>query len=281
MPTVIIIGFGYYNQSRKLTSTITDIYRLFGQQQQLGRKVYILSDIVYPEKPEGIVKLLSSTNVDHGFLPFLERQFAKIRILVQNRTELETELKKIPLSQDGKLIFYYTGHGVDGNFILPDGEKYSSLELRKNILNMGNGILNQFKSEVLIIIDCCNPHGMYLPFRINQNFNYEENSRHYVKPNIIMLASADFENESQANNNESTFTKYLLKYFAKSDTTMDFKSTVNYINNKISSNPGIEKEQRCTIYTSKVSTNVIWTWTYTSVNVFLDAKTLTLNLTKK
>ena len=76
MPTVIIIGFGYYGQTRKLTSTITDIYRLFSHQQNLGRNVHIISDIVYPEKPEGILKLLSSTSVDHGFLPFLERHFS-------------------------------------------------------------------------------------------------------------------------------------------------------------------------------------------------------------
>lgn len=273
MPTVIIIGFGYYGKSHELTSTITDIYHLYANQKKLNRTVYIFSDMVQPKKPEGILNLLSSNSVDSGFFSFIEREFEEINNLVYNKDELNSKLEKINLSKDGRLIFYYTGHGIDGNFLLPNGDKYSSLELRKKLFEINDGLLNSENANILLIVDCCNPHGMYLPFKLNKNFEHEKNSEHYTLADIIMIASAEFETEAQTTNDESTFTKFFLKYLNKNK-TLDFQSIIEYVNKRCQK---LKINQECTMYTSKIQNEILWSWVKSDFEIKFDPFELTIN----
>lgn len=273
MPTVIIIGFGYTD----LPSAITDIYRVYSAHFKLGHRIYIGSDIIKASKPKGIVNLLADDSIGEDFVPFIERDFVKMRTLISDRDTLINFLNGISITDDHHLIFYYTGHGHKNSFRLPDKEVFSSFELRDKLLKLDGGKVATPDSQILIILDCCNPHGLYLPFRLNltdeEEIKYIHISKNFVIPQILLIASTDETEISEAFRDESPFTKFLYKALFDSRKPYDLRSIVVYINSKV--NRLIS--QKCVVYSSRVSIEMFWSWVVSKYDINFDPGSSAIN----
>lgn len=266
MPTVIIIGFGYSN----LPSTITDIYRVYSAHSKLGHRIYIGSDIIKPDKPEGIINLLASRSVDENFIPFIENEFTKIRTLVSDRDTLINFLHQVELTDDQNLVFYYTGHGVSKGLRMPDGDIYDPLDLRDQLLCLNYSELNHSDAEILIILDCCKPHDIYLPFKYESDNEFYQIGKHFLLPKILLIVPTNPDGMIEASPNESLFTKILYATLFNPRNTYDIRTLVETVNNKL-------REINCTVYSSRVSEKIIWSWVCSKFNLSFDQKNFTLN----
>ena len=252
MPTLIIIGFSY----RNLSSTIVDIYYAYSYYYRLGYQIYICSDIIEPINVADYLSLISSKAVDNQFIPFVQNIFYKLRYIVSDKDSLRNWLSSIkPI--DHKLIIYYTGHGVEKHLVLPDQTHFSMIEFRNVIFTLNN----HNDANILVIIDCCNPHGLFLPFKFNRETNiFEHNNNNFVQPKIIVIASSEPNMLSHATRLESPFTRFLFKYLTDQTNSYDIKSVCRYIDTNVMSYEKIESTQECTVYSSYPSLLVIWPW---------------------
>lgn len=266
MPTVIIIGFGYSN----LPSTITDIYRVYSAHSKLGHQIYIGSDIIKPIKPGGTVNLLANRSVDENFIPFVENEFIKIRTLISDRDTLINFLHQIELTDDRNLLFYYTGHGVSDGLKMPDGDVYNPLDLRNQLLYLNHSKLNHPKSQIFIILDCCKPHNIYLPFRYDLDGEFHQISKHFLLPKILLIVPTNPDGMIEAFPSESLFTKILYNILFNPCSAYDIRFLVENINNKLGGG--------CTVYSSRTSEKIIWSWICSTINISFNQKNLTLNL---
>lgn len=276
MPTVVIVGFVYNSGNAHLRSTITDIYQVYSFYRDLSKyRIYIASDISEAIEPKDIAYLYADKIVDTGFKDFIHKQFLNIRHLVSNRKELELFFNRIEITDDRRLIFYYTGHGVKDHILLPDDSKFSALELRSKIINLGSNDdlsegdgsspnilrsgLNSIGSQIFIIFDCCNPHGLYLPFQMNRiNYNYELVGNSFTLPEVILVTSSESDSGSQAHINYSPFTKELFEIFRGKSKKYDFQSIINVMDNNL-------EDQRIVVRSSTPKLKIPWPWVVQSV----------------
>ncbi len=261
MPTVIIIGFEY---KEDLKSTITDIYQAYSFYRDIGYNIHIASDIEHAINPEDTSSLLISNTVDEYFLDFISNKFDKIRTLVKDSNEFITFIKQIKVP-DSNLIFYYTGHGVDGKLQLPNNELLGDIVLNDMIIDL---VGNKVDSKILAIFDCCDPHGMYLPFKYNINteqldLEIDRTVQFYLTE-IIIITSSDIHEKTIAIYNESLFTKYLFKLFRDKTETYDYDNIIKYVKKGIKENDGKVTPGNVSIFSSSPILSTLWTWTVTN-----------------
>lgn len=270
MPTVVIVGFMYNFGDSHLRSTITDIYQVYSFYRDLKYRVYIASDISEIIEPKDIAFLYTNKIVDTNFKEFIHKQFLNIRHLVRNHRELERFFDQIKITADRRLIFYYTGHGIKDHILLPDDSKFSALDLRSKIINLGsdgdmsdgdkfgnNSVssgLNSVGSQIFIIFDCCNPHGLYLPFQMNRiNYDYDLIGNNFTLPELILVTSSESDSQSQAHFNYSPFTKELFEVFRGKSKKYDFQSIINTLDNNLD-------DQKIVVRSSTPKLRISWPW---------------------
>jgi hypothetical protein len=287
MPIVVIIGFSYQDtklsEGSPLFSTITDIYQVYMYYRSLGYKTYIASDISSAIEPENIAALCASKIVDLGFRDFIRQSFPSIRVPIKTQRDFELFFESIRISADRNAIIYYTGHGVKDHILLPDNTLYSALELRHRIMNIGvvqspqsrtqttrvsiddvsqvhsakNG-LNSIGSSIFIIFDCCNPHGLYLPFEMNRSsFLYDFVGTSFTLPEIILITSSESNRQSQAKKGYSMFTKELFEIFKSKSKRYDFPYIIATLDQTL--------EQRAMVRASTPCLKIPWSWVTTGV----------------
>lgn len=284
MPIVVIIGFAYQDtkttEGNQLLSTITDIYQVYSYYRSLGYKIYIASDISTVIEPDNIGSLCASKIVDLGFKDFLHHSFLSVSCLVKNQIDLELFFNSIRITTDRNAIVYYTGHGVKDHILLSDNTKYSALELRYHIMNIGvvplpqshrvssddvdsvrsirNG-LNSVGSCIFIIFDCCNPHGLYLPFEMNRtNYTYDFVGSGFTLPEIILITSSEPNRQSQAKRGYSMFTKELFEIFKAKSKRYDFHYIISTLDVTLDS-------QKAMVRASTPCLKIPWSWVTTGV----------------
>ena len=276
MPTVLIIGFSYDN----LPSTIADIYHVYSYYKNLDYNLYICTDIIEPINIEDRISLLTSGSVDDKFISFVSKTFDCIKTVVKDKQSLIDWFRSIELSKDNRLIIYYTGHGIENNILLPNGDRLTSYQFRNHVLDIGD-ISNQPKSNIFIIIDCCNPHGFFLPFKFDRDSkSFTCTNFNFILPKIIVMTSSESDSLSQALRLESPFTKYLFEYISKGYNTYDIWSVCNSIDEEIEKQGKIKSGQKCAVYSSYHSLLVLWSWVINSVidvEADLSLKTITIN----
>lgn len=267
MPTVVIVGFSY-SQEDKLTSTITDIYLLYSFYRDLGYEIYVASDMISAQLPEDIIKLMISQTVDEDFKSFITDDFARIRKLVLDYEDLEKFFLSIPHIHDLRLLFYFTGHGTGDGIKLPDNNVYKSLDLRNSILDIGanrgfpvNIGVNHINAQIMILFDCCNPHGLYLPFKLSRNNvdggEYYNVTNLYILPKIILISSSEPNALTRAHHSISPFTQNLMNVLK--DQLADY--SINTVMDKIDENT----KEKCSSHASYPSLKIPWTWVVTNV----------------
>lgn len=285
MPTVLIIGFSYGN----LSATITDIYYAYSYYQKLGYQIHICTDIIDKINVNDYIPLLSSQSVDEQFIPFVQTTFYQIKNVVIDKDSLLHWFNSIKITPDLNLIVYYTGHGVENHIVLPDNSNFSALEFRSSILRLNDGHnmpINNRNANILVIVDCCNPHGLFLPFKFNRESKcfYHVNNN-FVLPKVIVITSSEPNVQSQALRLESPFTKYFFNHIGDQTTSYDIGTICDQIDLKMQNNVKIDSGQKCTAYVSYPSLLLLWSWAVNNklniqLNHQLDSLMIKLNQVK-
>ena len=126
---------------------------------------------------------------------------------------------------DNKLIIYYTGHGVKDSLIMPDQSLFSFVMFRDSILNLLAPYV-----ELFIILDCCHPLGLHLPYKLVDNrFVLASSKIECVSQPIILITSSDSHEKSTSTRDGSIFTRRLFHMLS----VMNKAYTIVCKNNKI------------------------------------------------
>lgn len=255
MPLALLIGFEYNNNS--LPGVIIDLYRANKWCESFNCDVHIITD-------NKILDGLTNRYTSEYINTMTERhddntQFIKKSMLnvISNRNDLCTSIKKIfndATPTDGKIIIYYTGHGIKESLIAPDGSLLPFVDFRDIITDNASPY-----AEIFCILDCCNPNGMHLPYKlVNNQFVLSSYKVECIKQPMLLITSSEMHEKSIAKRSGSIFSHYLfelLSTLTNRNLTKLLLSLSNSIKKIDTGHP-----QTVTIYSSYVIDPLLWTW---------------------
>lgn len=268
MPTAILIGFEYKNDI--LPGTLVDLYHCYKWCKSFGCNVITLTDI-----KEVDIELLHNA-IDNKLAKKDLLNFYNVIQPILVFDNLIDELLKILKNKipDNKLIIYYTGHGVlYDNLVMPDESLISMKKLKSIILENVS-----ISTEIFIILDCCNPDGMGLPFKLkNNSFGLSSTnmkSVSFIEHKILLITSSSNHQKSVATQLGSLFTRYLFKvliemneydlsYIKKENIPLSINRNLQRLTSNLSCH--IRKlhtgyQQNISIYSSYVIDPILWMW---------------------
>ena len=168
--------------------------------------------------------------------------------------------KKLSGIPDGRLFFYYSGHGrrtkdipITCNFLLPDNSLFYSSELTMMI-----NIL-QATTEVFMIIDACHAQGIIaLPFKCHSGMIQYDSFVKYVSPKMILTTSCDENQWASATKDGSHFTDSVMRYLSRPQNPKDVSIVIDNIERSshgtYTTHPGF--------YISEPSVRELWSWLF-------------------
>ena len=268
MPTSILIGFEYKNNI--LPGTLIDIYHCYNWCKSFGCNINVLTDI----KEVNIDLLYNAIDnklANKSILKFYDN----INPIIISNNLIE-ELQKILQKEiiDNKLIVYYTGHGVlYDNLVMPDDSLFSMKKLKNIILESV-----PTSTEIFLILDCCNPDGMGLAFKLNNNsFRLSTTNIKlvdFIEHKVLLITSSANHQKSVATQLGSLFTRYLFKFLV--DMNNYDESFIEKENIPLSINRNLQRltgnlvcyirkyhtgyQQNISIYSSYIMDPILWLW---------------------
>ena len=249
MPISILIVFEY--QIKQLPGAIIDLYHAYKWSKSYGYETYIFTDI----KKTNIELLQSAVlndDIDDDILTFYKK--LENKYIVTNSDDLMFKIKSVLDMEDDKLIIYYSGHGIEDNIIMPNKSLLSFISFRDNILESLSDYV-----EIFWILDCCNPNGLNLPFKFNNNsFELSSSKIECVTQPILLITSAEKDEKSIATKYGSLFSKSLFKYLNKCN-DRNLQVMINKIKEDID-NVGSGYKQTISVYSSYIIHPVLWMW---------------------
>lgn len=258
MPTAILIGFEY--QTNPLIGAIIDLYHATKWCQSFYCDIHILTDIDSESHLDNLRLAINKKIVGSDIETFFERSI-KIKTCADLLDQINT------ISVEDKLIIYYSGHGMKNSMLFPDQTLLSFNEFRTCILKN----LNPY-TEVFWIMDCCNPSGLHLPFKLEGNkFRLSSSKIEPVTQPILLLMSAESNEKSVATNFGSLFSRNLFQYLTmlNNDDPITLPIAINKNRNlrRLIGNIGssIRKLhtgyiQTISIYSSYITDPILWMW---------------------
>lgn len=274
MTTAILIGF-HYPLIKTIPGTIMDLYHAYRFCRLCGYKIHILTDMRNISYTDTMNRAVRHNVVDSGIRRFMTdvSQYN----LIYHKEDLIKTIKDIELGEDEKLFVYYSGHGVPDAIVLPNQERYSILEFRDLVLS-----ICQDNTDIFWIMDCCNPNGMYLPFKLNNKRFRLSASEDDIKSmisavsnKILLITSSSEEQKSVATAFGSLFTRFLFDTLGNL-TVRDDKpgiypklagrprnrnlvTIIRFIEYKVKA-VAQEYPQTVNVYTTQISPTVLWSW---------------------
>ena len=274
MPTSIIIGFEY--SINPLPGSYIDIFNAYNWCDAFNCDIYIITDVDYNINKSNIVQGINNNNIDKN-IHFLDTH---PKILIQSDYDLCTNIKTI-LNYgvpDNKLIIYYSGHGINNNMLMPNNS-YLSFDNFKSV------ILSNIPSsvEIFCILDCCNPNGLSLPYKLDNNYfklvnNFDNinDKIDFIQHSMLLITSANENEKSLATIYGSVFSKFLFEILTQMNkqyslTLTDDKILINKNNNRNlrrligNIKSSIRKlhtgfSQSVSVYSSFIIDPLLWMW---------------------
>jgi hypothetical protein len=209
MPHAILIGFEYRsNRDKALPGALIDLYHAYTWCKSTipVDQIYVLSDITNAMTPS--VKEAIDKKIDDPGLATFYQNLLHIHI-VSDRDSLLAGLGMAMTDyiEDDKLIVYYSGHGALESLVLPNSEKISFLEVRDSILRQVNDY-----TEVFCILDCCNPDGLHLPYKLTGNrFSLSSAKVDCITQPMLLITSAESHEKSITTKYGSIFSRTLFR----------------------------------------------------------------------
>jgi len=260
MPTVILIGFEYTFNS--LTGAIIDIYNAYKWCRSFGCKIYVLTDIEQINNIDTLKVAIRRKIVDNDILTFYNKITEKY-IISTSQIMIET-ISKILRNKisDDKLIIYYSGHGVKDSLVMPNKDLLPFIGLRDIVASNISSY-----TETFWILDCCNPNGLHLPYRLDNNmFILSSTKIECVLQPMLLITSSEAQEKSVATKYGSIFSRnlfHLLKSLNESEKLSHKNRNLKRLIGNISSL--IRKmhtgyAQTVSVYSSYVTDPILWMW---------------------
>jgi hypothetical protein len=268
MPTAILIGFEYIINS--LPGSYIDIFHSYNWCDSFNCDIYIITDVDYNINKSNIIQGINNNIIDKN-IHFLDTH---PKIIINNSLDLCSNIKTI-LNYgipDNKLIIYYSGHGINNNMLMPNNT-YLSFDNFKSL------ILSDISSsvEIFFILDCCNPNGLSLPYKLDDNyFKLVNNNIDFIPHSMLLITSSNENEKSLATIYGSVFSKFLFEILTQMNTeyplTMtDDKILINKHNNRNlrrligNIKSSIRKlhtgfSQSVSVYSSFIIDPLLWMW---------------------
>lgn len=276
---MIALGFTYEGDAgRFMPGVIVDLYRAYDFCRKSNALCYVLTDMVDHPQELHDFNLQNDMGADfnyftpgrhHDRLPNVT--FHRVRAL----HEMAEVLSDIDLSQETRILFYYSGHGtMDKNVVMPSGEMLEYHQMRDAILDRCDK-----ETEILMLVDCCHAGGWSLPYKLDlsrKTFRLCDLSYPVVPP-VILISSNDADEKAVVSRRGSLFTKYLFHLLSMRKTA-DLSALVRNIQHEVRRNifgtvdPGFAStlaSQSVSAYASYPVTAVMWSWVVCQKAVFI------------
>lgn len=264
MPTSILIGFEYKDDV--LPGAIIDLYHCYKWCESFNCEIKVLTDITEVDN-----KLLHQAINNNLAKKDILKFYDKIDPIIINNNLVDEIIKILSNGiNDNKLIVYYSGHGVlNDNLVMPSKNLISMNKIKNIILeNIDLSV------EIFIVLDCCNPNGMRLPFKLENNLfklsTKEFDSIDFVEHRILLITSASNYQKSVATEVGSLFSRYLFQILSNMNDKYDKIEIPLQINRnlqRLTSNLSCEikkmstgYQQNISIYSSYIIDPVLWMW---------------------
>jgi hypothetical protein len=167
---------------------------------------------------------------------------------------------------DNKLVVYYSGHGVKESMVMPDKSLLPFIDFRDNVLNSV-----PLQVEIFWILDCCNPNGMHLPFKLENNaFVLSPTKIECALNPILLITSSEIHEKSIATSLGSLFSRYLfriLRQLNEDHTSAIIPNRTNrnlrrLVGSLVGSIRGAHSgyAQTVSMYSSYITDPVLWMW---------------------
>jgi len=255
MITVILIGFRY---STNVLPTVTiDLYRAYRYFKELTTDLTYITDMKPIIYPTNMIELSETSEIGGDIAEFLETDNTK---RAHNKDEL---IKAMGGSDAERVVIYYSGHGVDGNLLLPDDTHLSSLTFRSIITKAYP------KASFFIITDCCNATGLSLPYHLESNHFKLSSFPSLSEHKMTLITSSTVSEKAVSDSTGSHFTKYLFNYLEqirKLEMKAGLPNLLGCINKAIQSHQSGYK-QTVGLYTSHPFQPVLCSWMWMKLDV--------------
>lgn len=208
MPTAILIAFEY--TFKTLPGALVDLYHGVTWCRASGlseAQIHIVTDMREVRDLANLEHVVQRKITDPGLLTFYEPFHHKH--CIQDELSFFEALIQILAGglPDNKLIIYYSGHGVHNSMILPNKSRLAFIDFRDRVLD-----LLQPYVEIFWILDCCNPNGFHLPYKLEGNtFSLSNFKIECVRQPILLLTSSEPNEKSIATKSGSIFSRYLFR----------------------------------------------------------------------
>lgn len=170
----ILVGFTYTGKDR-LPYAYRDLTRMAGRVSSLGYSVVTLSDF----RAEGE------------------------NYLFQSLSETIFILRQL-ISQQKRLIFYYSGHGKDRSLVLPSKEKLSCSTLTRLFR------LADPEARIAAFFDCCYGVDLDLCFTLNKGLMRLNLGATFLLPAILSIVDTKEDTRATMEDEGSAFTSKLI-----------------------------------------------------------------------
>jgi hypothetical protein len=271
MPTAILVGFEY--SFNPLPGAIIDLYHCYKWLQSFNCETYVLTDIESIHDPDNLRHCIDKNIADSDLITFYDSISSKF--IVRDGYELMTSIIRLIKTgvRNNKLVIYFTGHGVRTCLVMPNKSLLSFVDFRDNLLDN----LEPY-TEIFWILDCCNPSGLHLPYRLDGNlFVLSQGKIECVSQPILLITSSEPDEKSIATKSGSLFSRYLFRLL----TSLNNQSLNDLVLRKSSTIPtscnrnlrrlmgnlasAIRKmhtgySQTVSIYSSYVMDPILWMW---------------------
>lgn len=270
MPLSILIGFQY--KRNMLKGAYVDINIAKNWCKSFNCETFILTDIADASDIDDTMFVESSKDLQSRIKDIINDNYC---YKCKNTEDYEK------CCCQNKIIIYYSGHGIKNYMKMPDETLLSFLDFRDNIVYSLPST-----SEIFFIVDCCNPNGLHLPFKLQKNkfaLSRDLSCVSCVTQRILLITSANEEEKSVSRDDGSVFTKYLfeiLSEFVASHHNITNKNNRNLqrlcynLSSKIKNSTG--HNQTVSVYSSYIIDPVLWLWIGNNIDIISDMSLSTL-----
>ncbi len=299
---VLLVGFEYIKSERwkTLPGIPVDLYQAYRYCKNITKNILVFTDIDKDYRTSVLQRAILDGYVDSGLLSFIEdikekKQYTQYNSKIKNgysSNNFDKTIKRF-VGID-RLVIYYTGHGKNGDIILPDNTHVSLEYIRDLVIGGSDG---SDGAQIVSILDCCQSNGMGLPyiyqkhiFRLDNTIFRFDNTifrldkqkpkHNFISPNIICISSSHIHEDSTATHSGSLFTMRLFGYLNRKEQNIILLSEIYDMMSGCgvlgegSYDGGEEGYGSFTIYSSYPNNQLLWNWfvksNHNNIEVLMD-----------